>query len=128
MIVAGTLAYLDTAVSAFYQDLNAHGMSDRVLVATWSEFGRRPKENANQGTDHGTAAPVLLIGDTLKGGLYGQTPSLAALDSGGNLKFSVDFRSVYQAILEDHLGVDAREVLGQQFEKLAFVKTPATKA
>ena len=121
------LLYLDTAVSAFYQDLNAHGMSDRVLVATWSEFGRRPKENANQGTDHGTAAPVLLIGDTLKGGLYGQAPSLSALDTGGNLKYSVDFRSVYQSILEDHMGVDAKEVLGQQFEKLSFVKSPAKR-
>ena len=122
------LAYLDSAVSAFYQDLAGHGMSDRALVATWSEFGRRPKENANQGTDHGTASPVLLIGDTLKGGLYGQAPSLSALDAGGNPKYTVDFRSVYQSILEDHLGVDAGEVLGQRFEKLAFVKKPAPRS
>jgi len=122
------LAYLDSAVSAFYQDLKAYGMSDRVLVATWSEFGRRPRENANQGTDHGTASPVLLVGDTLQGGLYGRAPSLSALDAGGNVKHTVDFRSVYQAILEDHLGVDAHEVLGQRFDKLAFVKSPAPKA
>src|SRR5207245_11453006 len=57
------MGYLDTALSSFYQDLAGHGMSDRVLVATWSEFGRRPKENASAGTDDGTAAPVVLIGD-----------------------------------------------------------------
>ncbi len=122
------LTYLDSAVSAFYQDLKAYGMSDRVLVATWSEFGRRPRENANQGTDHGTASPVLLVGDTLRGGLYGRAPSLSALDAGGNVKHTVDFRSVYQAILEDHLGVDALEVLGQRFDQLAVVKSPAPKA
>src|SRR5262249_24621198 len=75
------MGYLDTAVSAFYQDLNAHGMADRVLIATWSEFGRRPKENASAGTDHGAAAPLILIGDPVKGGMYGKSPSLTDLDS-----------------------------------------------
>lgn len=119
------LAYLDGAVSAFYADLAAHGMSDRVMVATWTEFGRRPRENANQGTDHGSATPVLLIGDTVKGGLYGQAPSLSALATDGNLKYTVDFRSVYQGILEEHLGVDPLAVLGQTFPKLSFAKPPA---
>ncbi len=115
------LAYVDSALSAFHADLAAYGMSDRVLVATWSEFGRRPRENANGGTDHGTAAPVLLVGDTVKGGLYGEMPSLSALDGGGNLKYAVDFRSVYQEILDGHLGVDAREVLSAQYDKVAFI-------
>src|SRR4029078_2666723 len=64
------MGYLDSAVSAFYADLAGHGMSDRVLVATWSEFGRRPKENASAGTDNGTSAAVFLMGDAVKGGMY----------------------------------------------------------
>src|SRR5207237_9591635 len=70
------MGYLDSAVSAFYRDLTAHGVADKVLIATWSEFGRRPKENASGGTDHGAAAPVLLLGDPVKGGIYGRPPSL----------------------------------------------------
>src|SRR5207244_7298044 len=84
------MAYVDSAVSAFYQALAAHGAADRVLIATWSEFGRRPKENASGGTDHGAAAPVLLIGDPVQGGIYGQAPGLPDLDSTSNLKFTVD--------------------------------------
>ncbi len=116
------MAYVDQAVSAFHDDLTAYGMADRVLIATWSEFGRRPRENASAGTDHGTASPMLLIGDPVKGGLYGESPSLAALDLAGNLKYSVDFRSVYQEILASHLRVDAQEVLGQGFERVPFVR------
>lgn len=112
---------LDQALSAFYADLAAHGMSDRVLVATWSEFGRRPRENASGGTDHGTAAPVFLVGDTVKAGVYGELPSLAALDVTGNLGYSVDFRSVYQEILATHLAVDAREVFGTTYERLPVI-------
>jgi len=105
------MGYLDTAVSAFYQDLSAHGMADRVLIATWSEFGRRPRENASAGTDHGAAAPLILIGDPVKGGMYG--------------KYQVDFRSVYQEILGGHLGADPKEILGDTFDKLGFIKNPA---
>jgi uncharacterized protein (DUF1501 family) len=118
------MGYLDSAVSAFYKDLDAHGVADKVLVATWSEFGRRPKENASGGTDHGAAAPVLLIGNPVRGGIYGQTPSLTDLDSTGNLKFAVDFRSVYQEILGGHLGADPREILGATFDKLGVLKAP----
>jgi uncharacterized protein (DUF1501 family) len=116
--------YLDSAVTAFHDDLTAYGMADRVMIATWSEFGRRPKENASGGTDHGTASPVFLIGDGVKGGLYGETPDLAKLDQLGNLSYAVDFRSVYQEILASHLGVDAKEILGQSFDRVPFVKTP----
>jgi uncharacterized protein (DUF1501 family) len=118
------MGYLDTAVSAFYQDLAGHGMADRVLIATWSEFGRRPKENASAGTDHGAAAPLILIGDPVKGGMYGKQPSLTDLDSTGNLKYQVDFRSVYQEILGGHLGADPKEILGDAFDKLGFIKNP----
>jgi uncharacterized protein (DUF1501 family) len=118
------MGYLDTAVSAFYKDLAAHGKADKVLIATWSEFGRRPKENASGGTDHGAAAPLLLIGDPVKSGLYGGEPSLTNLDSTGNLKFAVDFRSVYQEILGGHLGADAKEILGGSFDRVEFLKAP----
>ena len=118
------MGYLDTAVSAFYKDLAAHGKADKVLIATWSEFGRRPKENASGGTDHGAAAPLLLIGDPVKSGLYGGEPSLTNLDSTGNLRFAVDFRSVYQEILGGHLGADAKEILGGSFDRVEFLKAP----
>ena len=118
------LAYVDSAVSAFYQDISAHGMADRVLVATWSEFGRRPRENASAGTDHGTSAPLLLIGDPAMGGMFGEAPSLTKLDRQGNVGYTVDFRSVYQSILEQHLGVDPREVLSETFEPLAVIREP----
>jgi uncharacterized protein (DUF1501 family) len=116
------MGYFDQAVTAFYTDLEAHGMSDRVLIATWSEFGRRPKENASAGTDHGTSAPVFLMGDGVKGGLYGAAPSLTRLDTRGNLEYNVDFRSVYQEILEGHLRLDAKEVFTQSFDELRVLK------
>jgi uncharacterized protein (DUF1501 family) len=118
------MGYLDSAVSAFYQDLAAHGKADNVLIATWSEFGRRPMENASGGTDHGAAAPLLLIGDPVKAGLYGHAPSLTSLDDTGNLKYSVDFRSVYQEILSGHLGADSGEILGGTFDQVPFLRAP----
>jgi uncharacterized protein (DUF1501 family) len=116
------MAYLDQAISAFHDDLTAYGMADRVLIATWSEFGRRPKENASAGTDHGTASSMFLIGDPVKGGVYGETPDLAKLDAGGNPAYSVDFRSVYQEILDAHLGVDARAIFSQTFERIPLLR------
>ena len=119
------MGYLDQSVSAFYHDLDAHGMADKVLIATWSEFSRRPQENASGGTDHGAAASVLLMGNPVKGGFYGQAPSLESLDGTGNLKYTVDFRSVYQEILSTHLGADAKEILGQTFDRVPFLKAAA---
>jgi uncharacterized protein (DUF1501 family) len=119
------MGYFDQAVSAFFQDLDAHRMANNVLLATWSEFGRRPKENASGGTDHGAASPLLLIGSPVKGGLYGSAPKLSDLDGTGNLKYSVDFRSVYQEILTSHLGADAQQVLGANFERVSFIKVGA---
>lgn len=116
------LGYFDQAISAFHQDIAAYGMSDRVVVATWSEFGRRAAENASAGTDHGTAAPVIVFGDPVTGGLYGQAPDLAKIDPRGNLGYEVDFRSVYQEILGSHLGVDERAIFSETFERVPFIR------
>jgi uncharacterized protein (DUF1501 family) len=114
------LIQLAGAMRAFYQDLRTQGNADRVLVMTFSEFGRRVGENASGGTDHGTAAPMFLFGDMVKPGLYGEHPSLTDLDR-GDLKFTVDFRSVYATVLEKWLKADARPVLSGAFSPLAFL-------
>jgi len=106
------LAELGDAVGAFYNDLTSQGRANQVLLMTFSEFGRRPQENGSRGTDHGTAAPMFIVGGAIKGGLYGQTPSLTDLD-GGNLKYGVDFRSVYSTVLANWMGADpTHAVLG----------------
>jgi uncharacterized protein (DUF1501 family) len=109
---------LADAVSAFYNDIKGHGLSQNVVMMTWSEFGRRVKENGSGGTDHGTAAPMFVIGDAVKGGLVGDHPSLTKLDSNGDLVFGIDFRSVYNTLLGKWLGMDGQEVLGGRFETL----------
>jgi len=101
--------------------LQGHGLGDRVLVMTWSEFGRRVKENGSAGTDHGTAAPMFLLGAPVKGGLYGQQPSLTDLDN-GNLKFGTDFRSVYASVLQGYLKAPASDLLGGNYEILPLLK------
>jgi uncharacterized protein (DUF1501 family) len=117
------MTYLDEAVGGFYDELARHRKADKVLMATWSEFGRRPQENVSGGTDHGTAAPIILIGDPVKGGLYGAPPDLRRLDD-GNLRYAVDFRSVYQEILDVHLQAGAAEILGGHFDSVRFLRRP----
>ena len=111
------LKELGDAVAAFLDDLGHHGHRDRVLVMTFSEFGRRLKENGSRGTDHGAAAPMFLTGGTVKAGTIGKHPSLAELDD-GDPKFHTDFRAVYATLLEDWLGCPSREVLGGEFDRL----------
>jgi uncharacterized protein (DUF1501 family) len=115
--------YFSAAVDAFYRDMQAHSLADNVVIMQWSEFGRRPNENASAGTDHGTAAPMLIIGNMVRGGLYGEQPSLAttALDNAGNMKFTVDFRQVYATILNYWLGIEANQVLGGNYTNLGFL-------
>ena len=108
------------AISAFWQDVVAHGHGEDVLIVTWSEFGRRVPENAQLGTDHGAAAPMFLIGGKVKGGFYGEPPDLDDLDD-GNLRYSVDFRSVYSTVLEGWLEAPAAEILGGNFDQLDFL-------
>ncbi|HLY67221.1 MAG TPA: DUF1501 domain-containing protein, partial [Chloroflexota bacterium] len=100
---------LSDGIAAFYNDLKAHGLSQNVAIMTWSEFGRRVKENGSGGTDHGTAAPMFVVGDGVKGGLIGDKPSLTKLDSNGDLIFGIDFRAVYNTILTKWLGLDGQE-------------------
>lgn len=114
------LAQFGDGIKAFYDDLAAHKLDDAILTMTFSEFGRRVDENANRGTDHGTAAPMFLIGGGVKGGVYGDHPSLTDLDF-GNLKWHTDFRSVYATVLERWLGAPAPRVLGGSFPMLSFV-------
>jgi uncharacterized protein (DUF1501 family) len=116
------MGYLDEAVGGFYDELARRGQSRKVVLATWSEFGRRPQENVSGGTDHGTAAPLILIGDSVAPGIYGSAPDVRRLDEEGNLRYTVDFRSVYQEILDSHLRADAREILGARFEPVRFLR------
>jgi uncharacterized protein (DUF1501 family) len=104
------------SVSAFLADVKAQGNLERVTLMTFSEFGRRVKENASGGTDHGAAAPLFLAGGGVKAGLLGQMPSLAPKDLfDGDVKYNTDFRSVYATVLEKHLGVKSEPILKKPF-------------
>ncbi|MFA6546687.1 MAG: DUF1501 domain-containing protein, partial [Limisphaerales bacterium] len=111
------LRELTESVAAFIADLRRDKLHDRVLLMTFSEFGRTVAENGRHGTDHGAAAPVFLAGGRLKGGLVGSHPSLRDLDGGG-LKFRTDFREVYATVLDRWLGFDSQAVLGGRFQPL----------
>lgn len=109
------------AMKVFVEDLQKNNRLDEVLILTFSEFGRRVKQNASNGTDHGTANNLFVIGGKLKkAGIYNESPDLKNLDQ-GDLKYNIDFRSVYATLLKKHLGVNERKILGKNFEKLNFV-------
>jgi len=112
---------LSGALGAFQSDLEGSGLADRAAVLVFSEFGRRVAENAAHGTDHGTAAPVFLIGGAIRGGLVGTTPSLTDLEE-GDLKTQFDFRRVYAAVLEHWLGLPSQEALGGTFGPLLLFR------
>jgi len=113
------LRELSDGLKAFYDDLAAHGNEKRVLTLTFSEFGRRVAENASRGTDHGEAAPMLLVGGRVKGGLYGAHPSLDDLDN-GDMRFTLDFRSVYATVLEKWFARSPSEILAGTFPTLTL--------
>jgi uncharacterized protein (DUF1501 family) len=115
------LGQFSGAVAAFMKDLKAIGVADRVMVFAFSEFGRRVEENASRGTDHGTAGPMFLAGAGIKAGLHGKYPSLTDLDD-GDLKHTVDFRSVYGEVLGSWFGVEQTKVLGREFPGIGIVK------
>ncbi len=106
---------LNDAVYAFYQDLAKHGQAHRALTLTWTDFGRRAKENGNEGTDHGAAAAQFLVGPGVKAGIHGEHPSLSDRrgGGGGSLKHTTDFRSMYATVLEKWLEIPSKPVVGK---------------
>ncbi len=122
---ATDLKRLSEAIKAFYDDMVEQNLADDVLLMTYSEFGRRPNENASLGTDHGTASNLFVVGNKVKGGdFYGLQPSLNAtdFDTAGNMRFTTDFRSVYATVLDRWLeGGDSEAVLGARFPLLGFL-------
>jgi uncharacterized protein (DUF1501 family) len=112
---ANLLQQVSDSISAFYRDLAGRGHKDRIAVMTFSEFGRRAHENGSKGTDHGSGAPMFLVGGAVKAGIVGEHPSLTKLEE-GNLIHSTDFRSVYAAVLDQWLGVDAKTILGGEYK------------
>ncbi len=115
------LGELAEGIAALRAALVEIGRWDSTLVMSYAEFGRRPKENASNGTDHGTAAAHFIAGGRVKGGLYGQSPVLARLED-GNLPFAVDFRSLYATALERWWGVSSEGVLRGRFPAIDVLK------
>ena len=119
---ARLLKDLGDSVKSFFDDLKAQNNLERVMLMTFSEFGRRVSDNANSGTDHGAAAPMFVVGNHIQAGLLGRYPSLAPNDLfEGDLKYTVDFRSVYAAVLESWLKTRSEPILGRKFEPLQLV-------
>jgi len=121
---AALLADLDAAIDAFYATLNP-ALSAKVAFMSFSEFGRRAQANASGGTDHGTSSCTLVIGDNVKGGFFGQFPRLDDLDSRGDPRVFVDYRSVYASVLNGWMGADTNAVLGGSYPDLGlFARLP----
>lgn len=114
------LKQLSESMSAFQKDLVAHGLENQVMTMTFSEFGRRPSENDNRGTDHGTAAPLFVMGSKTKGGVYGDPPSLD-LEPNQDLTYSTDFRSVYGTVVDRWFENDSSKILQGKFPNIEFL-------
>ncbi len=111
-----------TGINDLYSDLKAHNAGDDVLMFVFSEFGRRVRDNGN-GTDHGSGGVAFMIGDSVKGGHYGEYPSLHADKLvEGDLAFNNDFRGLYTEVLEDWLEIDAKPIVNGTYEKMNFLK------
>ncbi len=113
---------VSNTVETFFEDLREHQASDNVLLFMFSEFGRRVADNGS-GTDHGASSVAFVVGEDVKGGIYGTYPSLEPneQEDGGNLKSSMDFRSVYTTILEDWMHLDPVPIVGGNYEKIPFL-------
>lgn len=110
------------AIGAFVKDLKENDRFKDTLVLTFSEFGRRVKENGSKGTDHGSANNVTVIGGSLRqAGIYNNGPDLLNLDKNGDVKYEVDFRSIYATILNNWLEVDDKSILNHSFDRLNFI-------
>ena len=115
-------ADVSNAIGDFQQDLAEHDASQEVVTLVFTEFGRRVKENGS-GTDHGAGGVAFVIGDAVKGGLYGEYPSLdpGKLDE-GDLQWNNDFRGSYATLLEQWMGLDSHDILGGSFEQIDFIR------
>lgn len=123
------LRQLGTAIGQFYQRLKPSGDDKRVVLMTFSEFGRRVGENGSKGTDHGSGSNLFVAGPAVKGGLVGKHPSLKADDlDRGDVKFHTDFRQVYATLLDQWLECDSRRVLGGKFEHLGLLERQPASA
>ena len=118
---SGLWSNVSNTVETFFDDLKEHDASDNVTLLMFTEFGRRISDNGS-GTDHGAAGIAFAVGDHVKGGIYGEYPSLepSKQEPGGNLKAGLDFRSVYTSIVEDWLHLDPVEIVGGKFESTKF--------
>ncbi len=112
---------LGSSMNAFVREMQRQGNYQRVMLLTFSEFGRRVAENASGGTDHGTAAPMFVTGGTVAPGIHGTAPNLADLDH-GDLKYSTDFRGIYGSILDQWLRTDSQKILQGKFASQNFIK------
>jgi uncharacterized protein (DUF1501 family) len=120
---AALLYHLSTAVKAFYDDMAALGVDDKVLSMTFTEFGRRAYSNASYGTDHGTSTPVFLFGKGLNPGVYGQNPDLDNLKN-GNLVYNVDYRQIYTTVVQDWFGANNEAMAQTGFSDWIDKKLP----
>jgi uncharacterized protein (DUF1501 family) len=117
---ARLLSFVDQALTQFHSAMTASPRGQKVTVVVYSEFGRRLQINGSDGTDHGAASAVMVLGPQVKGGQYGQPPSLTDLND-GDLKFTTDFRSVYSTVLGQTLGIDPSVSVGKAFPALGFL-------
>jgi uncharacterized protein (DUF1501 family) len=124
---ANLMGTVNAALTAFYTDLRNQGLLSDTLVIQFSEFGRRITENGSQGTDHGAAGVMMVMGGGIRGGLYGTAPDLNPFpnnptleNSGGDVMHETDFRSVYARVIDNWLGADSASILGGDFRKASL--------
>ena len=119
---SGLWSDVSNNVETFFQDLHDHNASDNVMLVMFTEFGRRISDNGS-GTDHGAGGVAFVVGDHVKGGIYGEYPSLepSQQEEGGNLRYNMDFRSIYTTIVEDYFKMDPQPIVGGSFEKVSFL-------
>ena len=118
------LSELADALNVFFNEMDALGLLDRILIVTTSEFGRRVYENASEGTDHGTSAPVFIFGSDINGGIFGDDPNLENLDENGNLLVQFDYRQIYTTVMANWFGLNAstvNQVFNGDFQAVPFV-------